>query len=507
MEIFRGNRSIFVVFLIGLVSILALIGKIHLHKDGFEKSLTGRTYYFDDGEKCHGLVEINGKRYLFDENKGCAMQFGFTEYNGNTYLLNKKTGEAMTGFLQVNDDVYLIDENTCTIQKGLVDYLENTYLFDDQTGIMKTGIQEYHGNKYAFDDDTGSMLIGNIAYGGYRYFTDDSGVIQTGFHGGRYFDPETGSELFGLQKIDGKTYYFDEQTGKMSIGLKIFPDHKAMYFDENGCMITGTYEIGGLTYHFDKDGYMQESEEMLNLAIVNSLHGGKKISCLNFSLSQHNYDFLLNKIHSIEEKGYDIGFVLMDVDSGKAVAYNCDEMFYSASTIKAPYIVSVAKKDLSILKDYNTVLTNITYESSNEDYSLLWNTFGPEPFIEFLTNLSIRTDIADNKYADYTPRELIKMWIDSYWFFERHGRNLGFFFEHPNLSPIYELFKDSYKTRTKAGWIAGDSVSASNDAGIIYKNNGACIMSVMSTVPDNLDELKPIINALGQIHDCMRDEQ
>ena len=47
-----------------------------------------------------------------------------------------------------------------------------------------------------------------------------------------------------------------------------------------------------------------------------------------------------------------IGFLLVDIASGQGVACNAEEPFYSASTIKAPYIFSLAAKETGFLEKY-----------------------------------------------------------------------------------------------------------------------------------------------------------
>ena len=47
-------------------------------------------------------------------------------------------------------------------------------------------------------------------------------------------------------------------------------------------------------------------------------------------------------IEAFSERGYGVGFVVYDIQSGTGIEYNADEEFFSASTIKAPFAVALA---------------------------------------------------------------------------------------------------------------------------------------------------------------------
>ena len=61
--------------------------------------------------------------------------------------------------------------------------------------------------------------------------------------------------LFGWQQIDGKTYYFDPETGLLCTGWLELPEGK-YYLDENGSPILGLFPCPQGSYYFDDDGRM-----------------------------------------------------------------------------------------------------------------------------------------------------------------------------------------------------------------------------------------------------------
>ena len=64
-----------------------------------------------------------------------------------------------------------------------------------------------------------------------------------------------GVQLFGLQEIDGDTYYFSQDEGYMHRGF-LMQNHEQYYFDDQGRMAHGLTSIGQRYAYFDKSGKM-----------------------------------------------------------------------------------------------------------------------------------------------------------------------------------------------------------------------------------------------------------
>ena len=66
---------------------------------------------------------------------------------------------------------------------------------------------------------------------------------------------QKGKKLYGKQKIDGNTYYFDEKTGYLNKGF-FTKDKHTYYADEEGKMVFGLVEIKNDYYYFNEDAAM-----------------------------------------------------------------------------------------------------------------------------------------------------------------------------------------------------------------------------------------------------------
>ena len=100
-----------------------------------------------------------------------------------------------------------------------------------------------------------------------------------------------------------------------------------------------------------------------------------------------------------------------------------------------------------------------------------------------------------------TPRKLAHLWIGSYLFFEsgQAGESLGKIFENPTVSPIHDVFSEKYTTRTKAGWVTKNKTHVTNDAGIVYTENGAYLISIMTTAPCDFSVVETVAGAIKNV--------
>lgn len=90
------------------------------------------------------------------------------------------------------------------------------------------------------------------------------------------------------------------------------------------------------------------------------------------------YATLVAAINTFESNGFSLGFTLTDIDSGNSISYNADQTFYSASTIKAPYVIALYESNehsMNYLGSSETVQNCLVY-SDNEAYESLRNSYG-----------------------------------------------------------------------------------------------------------------------------------
>ena len=157
---------------------------------------------------------------------------GWATISGKTYYY--ENGTVKTGWLKDNGKWY--------------------YLNPNNVGVMQTGWQKISGKWYYFNS-SGVMQVGWQKISGKWYYFNSSGVMQTGWQkisNKWYYFNSSGVMQTGWQKISNKWYYFSTdgimRTGWQKISKKWY------YFNSSGAMVTGTQKIDGKTYHFNSSG-------------------------------------------------------------------------------------------------------------------------------------------------------------------------------------------------------------------------------------------------------------
>ena len=266
-----------------------------LGKTGWVKTSTD-SYYFVDGLMSADVIKnINGYTYYFDVSG--KMKTGWVKYKGNRYYFDSN-GKGKTGWLKELNSLYYIENgqmNTKT-QKSIDG---QTYYFDSD-GKMITGWFKKNGG-WHYLDDNGKPHKGWILTTSGWYYTDKDGKIKTSqwidncwlssngcwsylfkgswkcnAEGWWYEDADGWYPKSQWQKIDGKSYYF-ENNGYMAVNQWVdgqwidgngYTNYKYKgkwhanstgwwYGDSSGWYAhNGWQKINGSWYYFDSDGYM-----------------------------------------------------------------------------------------------------------------------------------------------------------------------------------------------------------------------------------------------------------
>ena len=110
-------------------------------------------------------------------------------------------------------------------------------------GVPAHDEQRIEGRWYFFDPETGQMATGftTLPYGKTVYYGDD------------------GAMRYGEQRIEGRWHFFDPETGQMATGFTTLPYGKTVYYGDDGAMRYGEQRIEGRWHFFDP-----ETGQMLN---------------------------------------------------------------------------------------------------------------------------------------------------------------------------------------------------------------------------------------------------
>lgn len=236
-------------------------------------------------------------------------------------------------------------------------------------------------------------------------------------------------------------------------------------------------------------------------------------------------DQLSQAIYNIKQNGYEVGFALYDVNTGISITYNADSAFYSASSIKGPYVVSLVRYELgSSASSESKRISNILLWSDNDSYSSLRDAYGDSCFAS-LANASGATSIAatgatediqnamasqsgsngtaitDNKYEFYSANQLLALWRESYSFLTSSDPGAEWLteqFDSPEISAISTAASSIGTTWSKAGWYPEEAAGYGTtvDAGVIRTNTGDVVLAVLTNDPEDFATLESIVSPL-----------
>lgn len=229
---------------------------------------------------------------------------------------------------------------------------------------------------------------------------------------------------------------------------------------------------------------------------------------------------LYSAIDAIEKEGYDLGFKLIDLNSGISVSYNADAAFYSASSLKGPYVVSLVEYNLGAgySAESNRISNIITY-SDNDAYSSLRYAYGSDCFAQLAeasgaTSMSTKklTDaiaeeavrsenITDNNYEFVSASQLVALWQQCYTFLTSDAAGaswLAELFERPETSAIRTTAASLGTTWSKAGWYDdfNEAYDTTVDAGVVRTNTGDVILCVMTNDPEDFTAVESVVSQL-----------
>lgn len=205
-------------------------------------------------------------------------------------------------------------------------------------------------------------------------------------------------------------------------------------------------------------------------------------------------------------EGYTAAFMLYDLNSGGGISYHADEMYYSASAIKGPYVAWLVEsypQTIDFL--YGTIQNTITW-SSNDDYGELITTYGYTEFNDWAAGIGCEDLVISGEwYPEIKARDFAKLWCHMYDRVVSGGSLAGIINIYTDTlsSAISETLGGQYTVYSKGGWIGegrGSYYNVQNDAGIVMKGEHPYVLVILSDAYGRLDLLDNLVYILDQAH-------
>ncbi|MGW8114226.1 C39 family peptidase [Caproicibacterium sp. NSD3] len=227
----------------------------------------GAVYYYKNGEKQKGWLQLDGKQYYLDSETGVRKTSKlFQTEKGFSYA--QADGTILSGGKQKGDDgnLYLASSDGILRDPGFLvtpdyDGYWAPYYIDPNTHAVKTGLFSVNGTYYYGREDKGYLACGKYkAPDGKTYLANsdgtlrDSGFLVTpdydGYWAPYYIDPNTHAVKTGLFSVNGTYYYGREDKDYLACGKYKAPNGQTYLANSDG-----TLRAPGFLVTPDYDGY------------------------------------------------------------------------------------------------------------------------------------------------------------------------------------------------------------------------------------------------------------
>ena len=202
-------------------------------------------YYGEDAKRVTGLQIIDGNQYYFDQWGYLSRNTTVTAEDGTIYFCDEDgiaTELANNSWTQIEGERYYVKDG-----KLLEDCVEK--IGDSYYAFAVDGSLYVDCDFYMFDSETNAR---------YRYHANEDGSLCVNeWRDNSYYYGEDAKAVTGLQTIDGKRYYFDEDGRRYIYTSFTTEDGKHYYCDPEGIATeladTGWTKVGD-DYLYVKDG-------------------------------------------------------------------------------------------------------------------------------------------------------------------------------------------------------------------------------------------------------------
>ena len=191
------------------------------------------------------------------------------------------------------------------------------------------------------------------------------------------------------------------------------------------------------------------------------------------SLSEEGQASINAALTPFTENEYDLGFLIMDLQTGSGYGYNLDTEMYGASSIKGPVLIYGCQEALEpgilSMSTVNDAASNAIIYSDNRSYynmRSLFEEYSETSLVDWFASMNIESDIeTDTSFPHYTARESAKLWMNAYLYFTSADSD-------PDIvSWAQNLFSQTEVSMLRSG--VDPSFALVTDGGEVYYNGGA----------------------------------
>lgn len=240
-----------------------------------------------------------------------------------------------------------------------------------------------------------------------------------------------------------------------------------------------------------------------------------------FALSPDAQAQLSTALEPFTAMGYNAGYLLVDVESGRGIAANLDQQVYGASAIKAPFILYMCETafpagavnfdtpfsedaawdsmdgeltlDDETLYPFMTLAESSITSSDNDAFRIIRANYESPDFRTWLDNLGLQNVDSSEWFPYLSARDLGKLWLEMHAFWETESEEAWWLETHCSLTEMsfvraalmgQGLYPDIV-VADKAGWINGwdPGYHCLTDGSLVTYNGRTYLLCAVTDAP------------------------
>lgn len=216
------------------------------------------------------------------------------------------------------------------------------------------------------------------------------------------------------------------------------------------------------------------------------------------TLSEDDNREITNALSWLQADNKDVGFLIMNLNTGSGFCYNIDTTIYGASTYKAPMSVFLCEEYIdggTLQKSaVSTRIENAIIWSDNQSYRSLKHSFDGSNHNAWLQSMGIDPSGYSSTFPTYTVRDSATIWMHT-WEYLNSGSStaewLGDLLSRTETSFLRngaeQVGMNNATIYNKAGWCVSNSgvEDSVSDAGIVVEGDNVYLVVAFTSRPDN----------------------
>ena len=216
------------------------------------------------------------------------------------------------------------------------------------------------------------------------------------------------------------------------------------------------------------------------------------------TLSEDDNREITSALSWLQADNEDVGFLIMNLNTGSGFCYNIDTKIYGASTYKAPMSVFLCEEYIdggTLQKSaVSTRIENAIIWSDNQSYRSLKHSFDGSNHNAWLQSMGIDPSNYMSTFPTYSVRDSATIWMHT-WDYLNSGSStaewLGDLLSSTETSFLRngteQAGMNDATVYNKAGWCVSSSgvEDAVSDAGIVVEGDNIYLVVAFTSRPDN----------------------